>query len=161
MTEQPHRKVPSLLSLALGQAPVRSPNSRAALDQAAQAGHLDLATMELVNDAELSHLQCRGRVDPKVDVYNGVMPHRPLWNVNLPQSNGRNPSELDAQLQSYYRDTEEFVVRLDAWQNPSFWAECRVPLAQLQQWLAAQGIRMEWSRMDDDDDNVEVIENDV
>jgi hypothetical protein len=137
------KQVPTLFELALQQAPVQSPDSRAFLDEAARRGHMDAITMELVNDAELGHLHCRGRVPPEMQARYGhpVLPDR------APR---QQPGVLDAKLQSYCEETEEVVVRLDSWVNPAFWAECRLPLAQLQQWLREQGVDMQYRSLADD-----------
>lgn len=81
-----------------------------------------------------SHLHCRGRVQ-----YDWSNP------MAIPQPQGRDPGVIsDVKLDNFHSDTGTVVIRMDTWQNASFWAECHIELDQLQQWLLEQGIEMTW-----------------
>ncbi len=115
---------------------MRAPSSKFILEEDAVANPL---TMDVVNEQELACLVCTGRVSPPVTC-NDYNPYQPQY--------GRHPGQLDARLDHMDVREEEFVVRLDAWVNPEFWAECRIPLPQLQQWLLTQGIEMSYRVLD-------------
>jgi hypothetical protein len=152
MTEQ---KVPSLRSLAFAGAveQMRSPASKLMLEEAAEKDNkLDVGVMEVVNEQEVAHLAyCTGRV-PLPVTCNDYHPYQPQYHIKLPDlSYRRPPGELDARLTKWDAREEEFVVRLDAWVNPEFWAECRIPLPQLQEWLREQGVEMQYRVIGDSD----------
>lgn len=148
---EPRRQIPTLFDLALSQAPVASPGSRLLLDESLDRGHLDAFTMDIVNELELAHLYCRGRIPME-----GVVPHGcSTVDYNMHRK-FRDPGVIDdARLQNFYEDTGTVVLRLDSWQNMAFWAECHLPLDQLQQWLRTQGVDMQWRVMPSNDEKNE------
>ena len=139
MTPEP----PSLFELCCTQAPVHSPTSRAVMDEAARRGFMDTGTMEIVNESELAHLYCRGRVP--VEMQRGSRYGLVMDPLQYPKAQGRDPGIIDdAKLANFHPDTGTVIVRLDTWQNSAFWAECHIPLDKLQQWLLEQGVEMNW-----------------
>ncbi len=149
---------PSLFQAASYLAPLASPSSRAILDDAARRGGIDGDTQEAINELELAHLYCRGRIPRETPPpYLKFQLFNPENGLGLPLPTYRDPGVIDdARLQSFDGASGSVVLRLDTWQNPAFWAECHLPLDKLQRWLRAQGVDMQWRVIDGEEASIDV-----
>ena len=74
-----------------------------------------------------THLEANGRIMGRVPVTNMIMDNTIINNAS---------GKIDgARFFTYDPDTKTITIRLDHSKFPEFWAEVRIPLKKLQEWL--------------------------